>query len=324
LLLKLLYGEKLVKLERKLKMKIMVTGAAGLCGRDIAPILAKHYGYDVITSDIRKPDNQFPFVHCDISKPEDVQQAIKGKDIDVIIHLATLQPGQGPPSMSIDINVKGTCNILEAALNNGVKRVIFTSSVWAASRGPSSPYQPIDENIPCTYEDMYDITKHMGEQLCGYFYKKYGLSTIAFRFCGYAPVEGFSTEGDILWDKIDLPALVGRFCGTGPSFKLTNAWDLTQAFRAAIENKDIQHGLFLIGVGMPFVQKDAEDLKKTPLVVLERYYPGVSEFIKEISLDVPPITFWYNTQKAKEHLGFSPKFSLQDVMRQYYENKGKL
>jgi len=101
-------------------MRIMVTGAAGLCGMDLAPMLAKYYGYDVITSDIRKPDNDFPFVHCDISKPEDVEQAIKGKDIDVIIHLATLQPGQGPPSMSIDINVKGICNILEAAYLNGV------------------------------------------------------------------------------------------------------------------------------------------------------------------------------------------------------------
>jgi len=307
--------------ERKAKMRIMITGAAGLCGMDLAPMLAKHYGYDVITSDIIKPDNDFPFVHCDISKPEDVHQTIKGKDIDVIIHLATLQPGQGPPSMSIDVNVKGTCNILEAAFLNGVKRVIFTSSVWAASRGPSAPYQPIDENIPCKHEDMYDITKRMGEQLCEYYFQKYGLSAVAFRFCGYHPVEGFSDDGDILWDKIDLPALVGRFVGTGPPFKLTNAWDLTQAFRAAIENKDIQSGLFLIGVGAPFVQAEAEDLKKAPLVVLEKYYPGVSQFLEEIGLNVPPITFWYNTQKAKKHLGFSPKFSLKDVMLQYYENK---
>jgi hypothetical protein len=41
-----------------------------------------------------------------------------------------------------------------------------------------------------------------------------------------------------------------------------------------------------------------------------------------LGLDVPEIRFWYNTEKAKKHLGFSPKFSLQNVMRQYYENKG--
>jgi nucleoside-diphosphate-sugar epimerase len=302
-------------------MKIMITGSAGLCGKDLAPILAKHYGYDVITSDIKNPDNGFPYVHCDITSPEDVEQAIKGKDIDAIIHLATLQPGQGPPSMSVDINVKGVCNILESALKNGVKRVVFTSSVWAASRGPSSAYQPIDENIPPAYEDMYDITKHIGEELCAYYYKMYGLNTIAFRFCGYDPIEGFSDEGDILWDKIDLRRLVGRFCGIGPSFKLTNAWDLTQAFRLAIENKDVQSGLFLIGVGMPFVSEDADDLKKTPLTVIEKYYPGASEFFKEIGFNVPETTFWYNTQKAQKHLGFSPRFTLQDVMRQYYDYK---
>ena len=82
-----------------------------------------------------------------------------------------------------------------------------------------------------------------------------------------------------------------------------------------------QHDLFLIGVGAPFAQEDAEDLKKTPLAVLERYYPGVSDFFNEIGQDVPSIPFWYNTQKAEDILGFSAKLSLNDVMRQYYENK---
>ena len=302
-------------------MKVMVTGAAGLCGKALAPMLADRYGYDVITSDIKDPDNGFPFVHCDIRNPEDVEQAIKGKDIDVIIHLATLQPGLGPPDMSIDINIKGTCNILESARKNGVERVVFTSSVWAASRGPSAPYQPIDEYIPCAHEDMYDITKRMGEQFCEYYYEQYGLNTIAFRFCGYEPIEGFSSEGDILWDEIDINALAARYLGMAS--KLTNAWDLTQAFRAAIENEAVQHGLFLIGVGAPFIREDAEDLKKTPLAVLEKYYPGVSDFFNEIGQDVPSIPFWYNTQKAEDLLGFSPKFSLSDVMRLYYENKRK-
>ncbi len=299
-------------------MKVMITGADGLCGRALAPILAERYDYDVIASDIRDPDNGFPFVNCDIRSPEEVEQAISGKDIDAIIHLGTLQPGLGSPDMSIDINIKGTCNILESARRNGVKKVVFTSSVWAASRGPSAPYQPIDEDITCAHEDMYDITKRMGEQFCEYYYEYHGLSAMAFRFCGYEPIEGFSSEGDILWDEIDINALAGRYLGMNS--KLTNAWDLTQAFRLAMESKDVQHGLFLIGVGAPFAQEEAEDLRNTPLLVLEKHYPGVSDFLDEIGQDVPAITFWYNTQKAEKHLGFSPKLSLYDVMRQYYEN----
>jgi nucleoside-diphosphate-sugar epimerase len=301
-------------------MKILITGAAGLCGKALAPMFANYYGYDVITTDLKNPDNGFPYVYCDISKLEDVNQALKGKGIDAIIHLGTLQPGLGPPDMSVDINVKGVCNILESALKNGVKRVIFTSSVWAASRGPSAPYQPIDENITCAFEDMYDITKRMGEMLCEYYYKMFGLSTIAFRFCGYEPIDGFSDNGDILWDKINLKALTYRHFGMGS--KLTNAWDLTQAFRLAIES-EIQQGLFLIGVGAPYMKEEADDLKKTPLVVLEKYYPGVSEFTKEINLDVPAISFWYNTNKAEKQLGFLPRFTLNDIMGQYYEIKGK-
>ena len=299
-------------------MKILLTGGAGDLGRDLGPLLARYH--DVKVLDIKKPDNDLEFVSCDISKSEDVEQATKG--VDVIAHLAALISAD-TSTQFIDVNAKGTCNILEAALKNGVKKVVYASSVWAASRGLSVPYLPIDENIPCKPEGMYDITKRMGEEFCEYFYRMYGLNTMILRLCGYYPVEGFSSEGDILWDKIDLPEFAGRFVGTGPAFKLTNAWDLTQAFKAAIEDEKIQHDVFIIGLGAPFMREDAEGLKNMPLAVLEKYYPGASEFFKEIGVDVPEIRFWYNTEKAKKHLGFSPKFALQDVMKQYYENKEK-
>lgn len=297
-------------------MKILLTGGAGELGRDLAPLLARYH--DVKVLDIKKPDNDLEFVCCDITKMEDVKQATKG--VDLIVHLAALISANSSNEF-IDVNAKGTCNILEASLKNGVKKVVYASSVWAASRGEKVPYLPIDENIPCKPEGMYDITKRMGEEFCEYFYRMHGLSTIILRLCGYYPVEGISSEGEILWDKIDLQALAGRYIGMGPSFKLTNAWDLTQAFLAAIENENIQHDAFIIGLGAPFVQKDAEFLKKEPLLVWEEYYPGVSEFFEEIGLDVPGIKFWYNTEKATKHLGFSPKLSLQNVMQQYYEKE---
>jgi len=86
-----------------------------------------------------------------------------------------------------DVNVEGTCNILEAGIKNGIKKVVYASSVWAASRGFSVPYLPIDENTPCKPEGMYDITKRMGEEFCEYFYRMYGLSTIIFRLFGFSP-----------------------------------------------------------------------------------------------------------------------------------------
>jgi nucleoside-diphosphate-sugar epimerase len=297
-------------------MKILLTGGAGDLGRDLGPLLARYH--DVKVLDIKKPDNDLEFVRCDIRNAEDVEQATK--DVDVIAHLAALISAD-TSTQFIDVNAKGTCNILEAALKNSVKKVVYASSVWAASRGLSVPHLPIDENIPCKPEGMYDITKRMGEEFCEYFYRMHGLNTIILRLCGYYPVEGFSDEGDILWGKVDLPALTGRFVGMGPAFKLTNAWDLTQAFKAAIENEKIEHDVFIIGLGAPFVPEDAKGLKEATLSVVEKYYPGSSEFFEEIGLDVPAIKFWYNTEKARKHFGFSPKFSLQDVMKQYYENK---
>lgn len=298
-------------------MKILVTGGAGTLGKDLSVSLTRYY--EVKTLDIKKPDSELDFTICDITKPDEVDQAVKG--VDVILHLAALLPFDYPSGQFIDVNVKGTCNILESALRNNVKKVVYASSVWAASRGGTVPYLPIDEDMPCKPEGMYDITKLMGEQLCEYFHRLHGLNTISLRLCGYDPIDGFSSDGDILWDRIDIHSLVGRFVGMGPSFKLTNAWDLAQAFRSAIEARIDRYDVFIIGLGAPFAGEDAEDLRRTPLRVLERYHPGAEKFFKEIGLEVPGISFWYNTEKAKKYLGFSPKFSLQDVMRQYYENK---
>jgi nucleoside-diphosphate-sugar epimerase len=297
-------------------MQILVTGGAGCLGSDLAPLLARYYNVKV--TDIKKPNNDLEFIHCDISKLGEVEQATKG--VDVIIHLAALLPISCPSNQFIDVNVKGTCNILEASLKNGVKKVVYASSVWAASRG-ASPYQPIDENIPCKPEGMYDITKRMGEEFCEYFHRLYGLNTMTLRLCGYDPIDGFSSDGDILWDKVNIQALAGRFVGSGPSFKLTNAWDLAQAFKAAVENEGNQYDVFIIGLGLPFVQNDAEELSKDPLTALEKHFPDSTNFFNDIGLEIPKIEFWYNTEKAKKHLGFSPKFSLQDVIQQYYEYK---
>ncbi|MBD3183076.1 NAD-dependent epimerase/dehydratase family protein [Candidatus Poribacteria bacterium] len=297
-------------------MKILVTGASGDLGRDLSPILSRYY--DVITTDIRKPDNNLEFIRCDITQPEDVKKATK--DIDVIIHLAALLSCE-TSNPFIDVNVKGTCNILEAALENNIKKVIYASSVWAAARGGNFPYLPIDEDIPCKPEGMYDITKRMGEEFCEYFNRLYGLNTVNLRLCGYYPVEGFSDNGDIMWDKVDLCALVGRFVGTGPSYKITNPWDLTQAFKAVIETDTRPNDTFIIGLGAPFIQEDAEELGKSPLNVIGKYYPGAAEFFKEIGLEVPAINFWYTTKKAEKKLGFSPRFSLNDIMEMYYSNR---
>lgn len=297
-------------------MKILITGAAGTIGRDLATSLARFY--DVRTTDIKKPDNDLDFLYCDITDPKEVDNVVKG--IDVIIHLAALLPEDFPSGKFVDVNVKGTLNILESALNNGVKKVIYASSVWAASRG-NSIYQPIDENIPCRPEGMYDITKLMGEQFCEYFSRLYQLNTVTFRLCGYGRIEGFTEDGEILWDKIDIRALAGRFVGMGPSYKLTNSWDLAQAFKSAIENKIDKYDVYIIGIGAPFTQQDAEDLKKEPVKIIEKYYPGASKFFEDINLSVPGISFWYNTEKARKYLGFSPKYSFSDIMRLYYESR---
>ena len=297
---------------RKSNMKILITGTAGVVGSRLLPQLAQRF--DVTGLDIQAQTSPSPTIQADLTDYQQVKAAAKG--MDTIIHMAALlcKPDQ---DLSIDLNVKATANVLQAAVDNGVKRVVYCSTVWATGHGATEPYLPIDEEAPCEPICMYGVTKLMGEHMAEWYRRMHGLETVVIRFCGFHPVQGYNDDGTIDWENADIPGLFGRYLNPGQ--KLMNPVDLGTAFGLAAEKPGISGQRFIVGVSAPFSADDASALRSIPDTIVERYYPGIPALLGELGIPIPPIPHFYSHEKARSVLGFRSAHNLGDLARLYRE-----
>ena len=130
--------------------RVLVTGTEGEVGSALLPQLCQRF--DATGFDIRPHTGAMRAIQGDLTQYAEVAAAATG--MDAIVHLAALlcSPEQ---ERSIDLNVKATANVLQAAVDKGVRRVVYCSTVWASGHGYTEPYLPIDESVPCEPVCMY-------------------------------------------------------------------------------------------------------------------------------------------------------------------------
>lgn len=164
-------------------MKLFITGVTGYIGNKIM-LAAIKKGYSVnaftrqtdIDKQIKHPDIQYFFGN--IADTDSLNNAMAG--CDAVFHVAGLtQLWNKDRSLFYHVNVDFTRNILEAAWNQEIKKVIFTSS--CALLGPSFE-DPVAEEDPriTPYENDYEISKHCAEELLKEYAEK-GLFTVSVR-----------------------------------------------------------------------------------------------------------------------------------------------
>ncbi|MBI5637153.1 MAG: SDR family NAD(P)-dependent oxidoreductase [Nitrospinae bacterium] len=179
--------------------RILVTGADGFIGSHLTESLVRQ-GHNVRAFvlynsfnswgwlDHCAPDvkNQFEVFAGDIRDPHGVKEAMKG--CDAVLHLAALIAipySYHSPDTYVDTNVKGTLNVMQAARELGVKRVVHTSTseVYGTAR-----FVPITEEHPLQGQSPYSATKIAADQLAYSFYTSFGLPVVIARpFNTYGP-----------------------------------------------------------------------------------------------------------------------------------------
>lgn len=173
------------------KARYLITGGAGFIGSHIAETLLKageivrildnlSTGRESNLEALARYRDQVQFIKGDIRDQKIVQAAVEG--VEVVFHqaaLASVPRSIADPVNSMEINVLGTQNILLAARDGGVRRVVFASS--SAVYG-DTPTQPKHEAMPTTPMSPYGVQKNAAEQLCGVFTRIYGLETVALRY----------------------------------------------------------------------------------------------------------------------------------------------
>lgn len=176
--------------------KVLVTGADGFIGSHLTEMLLEQ-GYNVKAltyynsfndwgwlNDVKHPDLEI--VTGDIRDPYFCKHITV--DVDVIFHLAALIAipySYVAPDSYVDTNIKGTLNVCQAAKENGVKRVLVTSTseVYGTAR-----YVPIDENHPKQPQSPYSATKIGADAIAMSFYNTFDLPVVLVRpFNAYGP-----------------------------------------------------------------------------------------------------------------------------------------
>jgi len=171
------------------KKRILMTGAAGQIGSELALALrARHGGDTVLITDIVKPQGALlasgPFETLDVTDRAGLGRLIRGYDVGSVYHLAALLSATGEkyPHRAWDINMNGLYNVLEAGRELGLARIFSPSSI--AVFGPATPRENAPQDTVLDPRTMYGVTKVAGELLCDYYVRKFGLDVRGCRYPG--------------------------------------------------------------------------------------------------------------------------------------------
>ena len=168
--------------------RYLITGGAGFIGSHIAETLLKRGEVVGIFDNFvtGKQDNlahlrgHLELMHGDLRDVQAVKSAMKG--VEVVFHqgaLASVPRSIKDPVSSLEVNINGTQNILLAARDSGVRRVVYASS---SSVYGNTPTLPKHEEMCTNPMSPYALQKLTGELLCSIFTRIYGLETVALRY----------------------------------------------------------------------------------------------------------------------------------------------
>jgi UDP-glucose 4-epimerase len=169
-------------------MKILVTGGAGFIGSHLTERLVRE-GHDVRVLDnfsTGRKDNladiasSIELTRGDIRDFQAVRGAVRG--IEIVFHdaaLCSVARSVDDPQTTNAVNIDGTLNVLSAARDEKVRRVICASSSSVYGNNPALPKQENQTPAPAS---PYAVTKYNGELYCRVFHQIFGLETISLRY----------------------------------------------------------------------------------------------------------------------------------------------
>ena len=166
-------------------MKALVTGGAGFIGSHVVDALVARGHAALVFDDFStgREENVGPaavVLKGDLGDPAAIREAVEG--IEVVFHLGahgSVARSLADPIGSDHANTRGTLAVLGAALDAGVRRVVFASS---SSVYGGAAERPTPETAPLVPRSPYAVTKLAGEHYCRVFTELHGLETVALRF----------------------------------------------------------------------------------------------------------------------------------------------
>jgi nucleoside-diphosphate-sugar epimerase len=305
------------------KMKFLVTGGAGFIGSHIVDALVLN-GDEVKVIDNfssgRRENLENVMDKIDLTEGDIRDGGLLGKTmegVDYVLHQAALRSvpkSLNDPESYNDVNIGGTLNILKAALDAGVKRVVIASS--------SSVYGETDK-LPET-EDLYPLlispyalTKLAGEYYCRIFSTNYGIETAALRYFNvFGPRQSLENEYAVVIPKFITCILKDEnppVHGDGEQTRdFTYVKNIVQANIKAAVTPGIKCEVFNVACGEAYSVLDIikyvnKILKKD---IAPKFTPKRAGDIKHTLADI---------SKIKKLTGFNPEVGFEEGLRRTIE-----
>lgn len=275
-------------------MTILITGVSGLIGSHLCQKLAED-GESVVG-----------LTHgmCDICDHDTVSRSIQSYRPDAVFHFAAHLPSTPNPDFK-KVNAIGTTNLLDACYRNGVKKFLYASSMSVYSTPPA--YLPVDEGHPTIPDDLYGLTKLLGETVCRCY--AHVMKTVIVRF---SSVFGAGDNSRVAY-RFMRSALKGNpILVDGDGSQSSDFIHVDDAVQGAILAMDEGKSgeVYNIGSG-----------RETSVLELAERIAGLNEPAK-VKLSGKPATrsfrFVADIEKARKELGYSPS-GLVDGLRKYRE-----
>ena len=326
-------------------MKTLVTGGTGFIGRHLVRALLKDRKRVRILArdeesalDLRREGAEI--VYGDIRDPEACKSAVKG--MDVVFHLAAvIGPVSLPAHVYFDTHVTGTQNLLQACLDDGVRRFVHCSTASVVGVPESLS---VSENAPCNPSNFYEKTKYQAECLTLDYHGRFGLPVTVIRpTWTYGP-------GDRRTLRLFRAIANRRFLMIGRGDAIIHPAyvdHVVQGLRRAVKRR--------AAIGQTYIIGDAQAIAVQALVrfiaiLLGTQIPDVRipvwtarvaatvcEWTSRVFRFEPPLTrrrigFFtrsaaFDISKARSELGYAPEVSLEESLRRtilWYKEHGYL
>jgi len=304
-------------------MRYLVTGGAGFIGSNTVDELVRR-GHSVVVLDdlssgrednLAEIRNKITFIKGSITDIEVVRKVMH--EAEYVLHLGartSVPRSVKDPLDTNKINIEGTLNVLVAAKELKVKRVVFAASSSAYGETPTLPKTEAMQPQPIS---PYGVTKYVGELYCQTFGRCYGLENVALRYFNiFGPRQDPGSPYSGVLSKFctafleDVPPLV---FGDGEQTRdFTYVDNAVQANLLACEAPNASGKVFNVGVGGRVSLNEVlrELAKITGKTLAAKYEPPRDGDIRDSQADI---------SQARETLGYDPPVSFEEGLARTFE-----
>jgi UDP-glucose 4-epimerase len=309
-------------------MRIVVTGGLGVNGSWVVRKLVER-GHDVVvvenrpdTELVRDIESALEIEELDITDGPALEKVLRRHRTQRVVHMAAIIGAQDDLLRAVDVNVRGTAEVCEAAVAADVDRVVYTSSravygdITGAAAHPT--YEPVGETRPVAPVRMYDVCKVAGEGIGRNYVRSRNLPFVSLRFATIFGPGKLARHGQLsIYSTLIEDTLAGlpvRIAAGGDQRDDTiYVEDAAEAIVAATLHPGPAHDAYNISRGVGTTLGDFSSAVREVLPAADiEIGPGLDFFGMGVSYYAV-----LDNARARDDLGFSPRFGLADGVRAY-------